>query len=90
MMGRRIARSIQWCDARDTTADGRTKGSIELDLPLQGMAGMPPFKREWKTHASYMAPTSKGGPGSRRGGPAPPFGVAARGEMSAFMFALRL
>eukprot|EP00959_Pyramimonas_sp_CCMP1952_P193922 4055070-Pyramimonas_sp.AAC.1 len=29
MMERGIARGIQWCDTRDTTADGHAKGGID-------------------------------------------------------------
>ena len=38
-MERRIVESAQWCDTRDMTADGHTKGSIDRELLLQVMAG---------------------------------------------------
>eukprot|EP00959_Pyramimonas_sp_CCMP1952_P050617 1057674-Pyramimonas_sp.AAC.1 len=34
-MGRGTVHSIQWCDTRDMTADGHTKGSIDREMPLQ-------------------------------------------------------
>ena len=39
MMDRGIVHSVQWCDTRDMTADGHTKGSIDRALLLQVMAG---------------------------------------------------
>eukprot|EP00959_Pyramimonas_sp_CCMP1952_P422230 8845015-Pyramimonas_sp.AAC.1 len=30
-----IAHNVQWCDTRDTTADGHTKGSIDRELLLE-------------------------------------------------------
>eukprot|EP00959_Pyramimonas_sp_CCMP1952_P164321 3435157-Pyramimonas_sp.AAC.1 len=59
---------MQWCDARGTTADGRTEGSIQRDLSLQVMAGTQSFERELKTHTPHRARTSKVGPGPRRAG----------------------
>ena len=39
MTDRGIVQSVQWCDTRDMTADGHTKGSIDRDLLLQAMSG---------------------------------------------------
>ena len=48
-----IVHSIQWCDTRDMTADGHTKGSIDRDLLLQVMQGVQSFKFEVKRYAPY-------------------------------------
>eukprot|EP00959_Pyramimonas_sp_CCMP1952_P427249 8948083-Pyramimonas_sp.AAC.1 len=34
-----IVHNVQWCDTRDLTADGRTKGSIDRELLLEVMSG---------------------------------------------------
>eukprot|EP00959_Pyramimonas_sp_CCMP1952_P340798 7138314-Pyramimonas_sp.AAC.1 len=36
-MERGIVHSIQWCDTRDMSADGHTKGSIDREMLLQVM-----------------------------------------------------
>ena len=53
MMDRGIVHSVQWCDTRDMTADGHTKGSIDRDLLLQVMSGSQTFKCELKTYAPF-------------------------------------
>eukprot|EP00959_Pyramimonas_sp_CCMP1952_P094815 1983357-Pyramimonas_sp.AAC.1 len=55
MMEREIAHSIQWCDTRDMTADGRTKGGIDREMLLQVMGGTQSFKHDLKHHALYRA-----------------------------------
>ena len=55
MMDRGIVHSVQWCDTRDMTADGHTKGSIDRDLLLQVMSGCQTFKYELKTHTPFRA-----------------------------------
>ena len=55
MMDRGIVHSVQWCDTRDMTADGHTKGSIDRDLLLQVMSGYQAFKHELKTYAPFRA-----------------------------------
>eukprot|EP00959_Pyramimonas_sp_CCMP1952_P309727 6481549-Pyramimonas_sp.AAC.1 len=54
-MERCIVHSIQWCDARDIIADGRTKGSSNRDMLLQVMGGMQSFKHDFKRHTPYRA-----------------------------------
>eukprot|EP00959_Pyramimonas_sp_CCMP1952_P081854 1709778-Pyramimonas_sp.AAC.2 len=78
MMDMRTARSVQWCDARDITADGHTKGSLERDLSLRVAAGTHTFKRELKTCTPNWAPPSMVGPGSWRAGRVIIFGVETR------------
>ena len=34
-----LIRTLQWCDTRDMTADGHTKGSIDRQLLIQLMSG---------------------------------------------------
>ena len=48
MMERGIVHSVQWCDTRDMTADGHTKGSIDRELLLQVMSGQQSFKHDLK------------------------------------------
>eukprot|EP00959_Pyramimonas_sp_CCMP1952_P108714 2273192-Pyramimonas_sp.AAC.1 len=72
---------MQWCDARDTVADGHARSSIPRHLSQQVMAGTQSFKRELKTYAPYRVPTSKVGPGSLRAGGAQLFGVEKRDEI---------
>eukprot|EP00959_Pyramimonas_sp_CCMP1952_P341841 7160796-Pyramimonas_sp.AAC.1 len=54
-MERGIAHSIQWCDTRDMTADGHTKGSIVREMLLQAMGGTQSFKYDLKRHTPYRA-----------------------------------
>eukprot|EP00959_Pyramimonas_sp_CCMP1952_P337791 7073709-Pyramimonas_sp.AAC.1 len=54
-MERGIAHCVQWCDARDMTADGHTKGSIDRDMPLQVTEGVQPFKHDLKRQTPYRA-----------------------------------
>ena len=54
-----IAQSAQWCDTRDMTAYGHTKGSIDRELFLQAMAGTQPVKRELKRHVPYRPGQTK-------------------------------
>eukprot|EP00959_Pyramimonas_sp_CCMP1952_P006440 134768-Pyramimonas_sp.AAC.1 len=44
-MGRGIVRKVQWCDTRDVTVDGHTKGSIDRYMILQVMGGTQSFER---------------------------------------------
>eukprot|EP00959_Pyramimonas_sp_CCMP1952_P442854 9270591-Pyramimonas_sp.AAC.1 len=53
-MERGIVRSIQWCDTRDMTADGRTKGSIDRELLLQVMGGKQTFQA-WPEETCAMS-----------------------------------
>eukprot|EP00959_Pyramimonas_sp_CCMP1952_P395257 8281870-Pyramimonas_sp.AAC.1 len=54
-MERGIVRSIQRCDTRDMTADGRTKGSIDRSMLLQIMGGIQAYKHDLKSHAPDRA-----------------------------------
>jgi len=45
--------TIQWCDTRDMTADGHTKGSIDRELLLEVMAGRQHFKHEVKKYVPH-------------------------------------
>eukprot|EP00959_Pyramimonas_sp_CCMP1952_P262508 5488786-Pyramimonas_sp.AAC.1 len=54
-MERGIVRCLQWCDARDMTADGHTKGSIDRDMLLQVMGRTQSFKHDLKRHTPYRA-----------------------------------
>jgi hypothetical protein len=49
----RLIETIQWCDTRDMTADGHTKGSIERDLLLQLMAGNQAYKHDVKRYTPH-------------------------------------
>ena len=55
MMERGIVHCVQWCDTRDMTADGHTKGSIDRDLIYQVMDGIQAFKYDLKKHVPYRA-----------------------------------
>ena len=46
---------MQWCDARDMTADGRAKGSIVRELVLQEMVGQQSLKHEVKRYVLRRA-----------------------------------
>eukprot|EP00959_Pyramimonas_sp_CCMP1952_P117780 2462326-Pyramimonas_sp.AAC.1 len=54
-MERAIVHGIQWCDTRDMTADGRTKGIIDRDMLLQVMGGTESFNHDLKRPTSYRA-----------------------------------
>eukprot|EP00959_Pyramimonas_sp_CCMP1952_P472603 9500309-Pyramimonas_sp.AAC.1 len=43
-----IVHNAQWCDSRDMTADGHTKGSIDRELFLEVMSGNQLFKYDVK------------------------------------------
>ena len=45
----RIIQMIQWCDTRDMTADGHTKGFIDRKLLLDLMSGIQQFNHNLKT-----------------------------------------
>eukprot|EP00959_Pyramimonas_sp_CCMP1952_P472299 9499820-Pyramimonas_sp.AAC.1 len=54
-MDRGAVHCAQWCDTRDTTADGHTKGSIDRGMLLQAMGGAQSFKHDLKRRISYRA-----------------------------------
>ena len=57
-----IINVVQWCDTRDMTSDGHTKGSIDRELLLGIMCGqqahMHPVK-SYKRHSAAELPTNK-------------------------------
>ena len=48
-----IIKRICWCDTRDMTADGHTKGSIDRDLLYKLMSGIQTFKHETKNYEPF-------------------------------------
>eukprot|EP00959_Pyramimonas_sp_CCMP1952_P304725 6377450-Pyramimonas_sp.AAC.1 len=54
-MERGIAHSTRWCDTRDMTADGHTKGSIDREMLLQATGGIQALKHDLKSHTPYRA-----------------------------------
>ena len=53
MMSTGIVHSIQWCDTRDMTADGHTKGSIDREGISHIMSGRQAFSHEVKRYSPY-------------------------------------
>ena len=51
----RMIQAIQWCDTRDMTADGHTKGTIDRELLLQLMRGIQIYKHEVKSYEPFRA-----------------------------------
>ena len=43
-------RTVQWCDTRDMTADGHTKGCIDRQLLLDLMVGIQEYKHDIKRY----------------------------------------
>ena len=54
-MERGIVHCVQWCDTRDMSADGHTKGSIDRELLYQAMIGNQIFKYDLKKHVPFRA-----------------------------------
>ena len=52
-----IVHSVQWCDTRDMSADGHTKGSIDRDLLLQAMEGKQKYKHDVKAFVPFRGGT---------------------------------
>ena len=48
MLALGIISGVQWCDTRDMTADGHTKGCIDRELLLEVMQGRQSFKHPVK------------------------------------------
>jgi hypothetical protein len=55
MLKLKLIEAIQWCDTRDMTADGHTKGSIERNLLLDLMIGKQKYQHEVKRYSPYRA-----------------------------------
>ena len=49
----RLIESIQWCDTRDMTADGHTKGCIDRFLLLETMRGPQVYKHDVKCYTPH-------------------------------------
>ena len=49
----RLIESIQWCDTRDMTADGHTKGCVDRALLLDLMRGKQVYRHEVKRHTPH-------------------------------------
>ena len=52
-----IITAIQWCDTRDMTADGHTKGSIDRHLLLQLMSGRQKYAHDVKQYTPHKQQT---------------------------------
>ena len=48
-----ILEAIQWCDTRDMTADGHTKGQIDRKLLLEVMSGHQTYRHSVKRHTPH-------------------------------------
>ena len=48
-----LIESLQWCDTRDMTADGHTKGSIDREMLLDLMKGKQVYRHDVKKYAPY-------------------------------------
>ena len=54
-----IVHNVQWCDTRDMSADGHTKGSIDRDGLLEVMSGTQSFKYDVKQFIPFRGPKSE-------------------------------
>ena len=66
----RLIESIQWCDTRDMTADGHTKGCIDRKLLLEVMVGQQAYQHEVKSYTQHRGEAAASGepvicPGTR-------------------------
>ena len=61
-----IVHNVQWCDTRDMTADGHTKGSIDRDGLLEVMSGTQSFRYDVKQFVPYRGSADKTKPSSSR------------------------
>ena len=53
MMQKGIVDEAQWCDTRDMTADGHTKGCIDRKMLIDLMHGIQVFNHEVKTYRPF-------------------------------------
>ena len=51
-----IVDNIQWCDTRDMTADGHTKGSIDRAGLIEVMSGRQRYSHDTKEYRPYRPP----------------------------------
>jgi hypothetical protein len=49
----RLIESLQWCDTRDMTADGHTKGCIDRHLLLELMKGQQVYKHDVQKYTPW-------------------------------------
>ena len=49
----KLIESMQWCDTRDMTADGHTKGCIDRQLLLEVMRGEQSYRHDVKRHTPH-------------------------------------
>ena len=54
-----IVRNVQWCDSRDMSAGGHTKGSIDRDGLLEVMSGTQSFKYDVMQFVPFRGPPSE-------------------------------
>eukprot|EP00959_Pyramimonas_sp_CCMP1952_P009197 191881-Pyramimonas_sp.AAC.1 len=54
-MERGTVHSIQWCDTRDMTAEGHTKGGIDREMLLHIMGCTQSFKHDVRRQTPYRA-----------------------------------
>ena len=54
----RVIESIQWCDTRDMTADGHTKGCIDRKMLLDLMTGHQTYQHDVKRHTPHRSSQS--------------------------------
>ena len=54
-----ILHYIRWCDTRDMTADGHTKGSVDRKALIDLMHGKQIYEHEFKTYTPHRSDTSK-------------------------------
>eukprot|EP00959_Pyramimonas_sp_CCMP1952_P209594 4385179-Pyramimonas_sp.AAC.1 len=57
-----IVHHVQWCDTRDMTANGHTKGSIDRELLLEVMSGTQSFKYDLKQFVPFRGPEGRSMP----------------------------
>ena len=55
MLSKGLVRFVKWCDTRDMSSDGHTKGSIDRKLLLEVMSGWQTYKFPTKRHAPHRS-----------------------------------
>jgi len=55
-----VIESVQWCDTRDMTADGHTKGTIDRKGLLEVMRGFQVYNHDLKRHTPHRGNKTKG------------------------------
>eukprot|EP00959_Pyramimonas_sp_CCMP1952_P032308 678025-Pyramimonas_sp.AAC.1 len=69
-MDRGVVHGVQWCDARDKTADGHAMGRIDRALPLQAMEGHQFFMCDAQKYRPYRGKRDSANMGAPYSGPA--------------------